>query len=1028
MKKNYILALLCMLFLGAFKAKSQDPDYFPIAVWLQNPANAQYYKNHGINLYIGIHDGLDSTKMSHLTSVGMPVICEQNPYALTQLSNPLIKAWMQQDEPDNAQPLPGGGWGPCVPPDTIKARYEAMKLNDPSRPVYLNLGQAVSFTDWIGRGSCTGNTAMYPEYIEGCDMVSFDIYPVNNPFPQITNNLWYVPKGLDSLKVWSGGDKPYFAWIETTKISRESPRKPTVAEVRTQVWMALIHGAKAIGYFCHTIDPFDEIALLNDPVMIAGVKVINSEVTALAPLLNSPNTTGFATVSSSNANVPIDFMTKHGGNEDYIFASAMRGQSTTATFTVASGTVAEVIGENRRIAIKNGQFKDNFAGYATHLYKIITTGETTLLTTQVPETTGTDMAYELGVKLFATDFGMISAIRFYKMPGDTGTHVGKIWSASGEVEDSVVFTSETASGWQVAQLSTPYKVYPYTHVIVSVNSSTNYAYTEYGLATQIVNGPLRSVTHQNGIFGAPGQFPTNSYHSSNYFRDVVFDRPGTEDITVFTVQAPQTYGVDGPYEMGMKFTAKETGPVKAIRYYKTAGETGSHTGRLWNAAGVQVASASFTNETASGWQEVALNTPYMISAYEEYTVSVNSNSEYAYTAGELATSIVNGPLSTIAGANGVYGTPGQYPVSHFQGANYYRDIVYERGVGDTVPPAAPSGLNADSITQTGFVLHWTAATDNVGATSYDVYKDGLYYGTSKTTQLQIAGLEAAFTYSMTVQAKDGEGNISPLSLPQQVSTLQWPAGTYSVLTTETPALTDTDGPYEMGMKFTSTLPGKITAIRFHKPAGDDGTHTGRIWDAGGNELASVVFTGETASGWQTAQLGTPVTIAENTTYVVSVNSVSGYGASPAGFVNKVSNGPLSSIAGGNGVFGTVGNYPQSSYGNTNYFRDIVFEYEEESALLNGEQSVLKVTAEKDASFSIYPNPVSGDEFYVKLGKTGKRVNVEVLDLSGKVVYRKNGLEGTPVLTVRTPLQSGVYIVKVAVGNKIFSGKILKLKN
>src|SRR5687767_13871869 len=75
---------------------------------------------------------------------------------------------------------------------------------------------------------------------------------------------------------------------------------------------------------------------------------------------------------------------------------------------------------------------------------------------------------------------------------------------------------------------------------------------------------------------------------------------------------------------------------------------------------------------------------------------------------------------------------------------------------------------------------------------------------------------------------------------------------YNVFTSQTPTATDTDGPYEMGMKFKSAQVGNITQIRYYKYSGESGTHIGRLWSAGGTELTSVTFTGETASGWQTA--------------------------------------------------------------------------------------------------------------------------------------------------------------------------------
>lgn len=94
-------------------------------------------------------------------------------------------------------------------------------------------------------------------------------------------------------------------------------------------------------------------------------------MTSLAPVLNSPNTIGFASVSSSNESVPVDIMTKKLGNVNYIFAVGMRSGFTTAAFRVESGNAVEVIDEGRTITITDGIFIDEFSPFEVHLYKIL---------------------------------------------------------------------------------------------------------------------------------------------------------------------------------------------------------------------------------------------------------------------------------------------------------------------------------------------------------------------------------------------------------------------------------------------------------------------------------------------------------------------------------------------------------------------------------------------------------------------------------------------------------------------------------
>ena len=147
-----------------------------------------------------------------------------------------------------------------------------------------------------------------------------------------------------------------------------------------------------------------------------------------------------------------------------------------------------------------------------------------------------------------------------------------------------------------------------------------------------------------------------------------------------------------------------------------------------------------------------------------------------------------------------------------------------------------------------------------------------------------------------------------------------------VFVSQIPSDTGDDSDYELGMKFRASQSGSITAIRYYRPVLETGTHTGRLWTAGGTLLATATFTGETASGWQTATLGTPVQIDANTTYVVSVNNNTRYAIGDQGLANAIINGPLSSVGdGANGVFNDLpGLFPAGTYHNSNYFRDVLF--------------------------------------------------------------------------------------------------------
>jgi len=89
---------------------------------------------------------------------------------------------------------------------------------------------------------------------------------------------------------------------------------------------------------------------------------------------------------------------------------------------------------------------------------------------------------------------------------------------------------------------------------------------------------------------------------------------------------------------------------------------------------------------------------------------------------------------------------------------------------DTQAPGVPAGLASANVTQTGFTLSWTASTDNVGVTGYEVFREGVSIGTSSATSFSVSGLTCGSYYGMTVRARDASGNWSAQSSELDVNT------------------------------------------------------------------------------------------------------------------------------------------------------------------------------------------------------------------------------------------------------------------
>lgn len=105
------------------------------------------------------------------------------------------------------------------------------------------------------------------------------------------------------------------------------------------------------------------------------------------------------------------------------------------------------------------------------------------------------------------------------------------------------------------------------------------------------------------------------------------------------------------------------------------------------------------------------------------------------------------------------------------------NAFYAVGVGaaysgstDTTPPSAPTSLAASGTTGTTTNLTWTASTDNVAVTGYDIYQGTTLKGSSTTTSYNVTGLTALTNYSFTVKAKDAAGNVSAASNAVSVTT------------------------------------------------------------------------------------------------------------------------------------------------------------------------------------------------------------------------------------------------------------------
>ncbi|MFF1879639.1 DUF4082 domain-containing protein [Leifsonia sp. NPDC058230] len=654
-----------------------------------------------------------------------------------------------------------------------------------------------------------------------------------------------------------------------------------------------------------------------------------------------------------------------------------------------------------------------------------------------------DNPVTLGVTFSSSVDGTVSGMRFYKGTGNTGTHVGALWSAAGAQLATATFTNESTSGWQTVTFSSPVAITANAKYVVSYRTTTGFYSTVAGQysGSGITNSPLSAGTGA-GAFSYSDSFPDGS-STTNYMVDVIFNRANASitasnltpangatgvatsstislqlsapvvagynvavssggspvagttylsadaktisfvpspalpagavvnvsvtgvkssqgavlptqnwSFTTHTAAAPVTYslfGLENPVtpaattdsssvELGASFTTSQSGTVNAIRFYKGTTNTGTHTGSLWSSTGTRLATVTFTNETASGWQTAQLATPVAITAGQTYVVSyLAPNGNYSFTSNYFATAKTSGPLTAGTVNNGrfVYGSGGTMPNGTWNATNYFVDVVFTPS---TTPPPAPV-----SVTSTAPASGATNVAPTVTVTAT------LSADPGSTPALALSGPGGSIAGTSSYNATTKVVSFTPTTpLPWSTAitaSVTAPGatitgGSWSFTTTAAPPTVDVDSIFaanavpdvpgwgdsneiQVGVRFTTSVAGTITGIRFYKGVENTGVHQGYLWSATGQQLAAVTFANETASGWQTATFSQPIAIVPGVEYRASYHSnVGWYSVTSGGLANVVTNGPLSTFAPG-GVYQYGGDFP-SNPTTTNFWIDVAF--------------------------------------------------------------------------------------------------------
>lgn len=289
------------------------------------------------------------------------------------------------------------------------------------------------------------------------------------------------------------------------------------------------------------------------------------------------------------------------------------------------------------------------------------------------------------------------------------------------------------------------------------------------------------------------------------------------------------------------------------------------------------------------------------------------------------------------------------------------NLVWGTPTNDTQAPTAPTNLIANNPTANTISLSWTASTDNVGVTGYEIYVNGVLYSTVTGTSATVMGLNPSTTYSFYIVAKDAAGNASSQSNTATETTLAGGGSTTTCGTEDFESITGSGNGYATRIWTNNNITWTATDARV------DQTINGKAITIYNGSLTSSTISG----GIQSLTVTTQRKFGGSSSALnVEINGVV-VGTVP--YSDVVTTTTISNInVSGNIIIKLVN--PVSS--NRVAIDDLTW-------TCAGTLSTVEIS--KDKTFSIYPNPVKNNALFVKGEDLNKISKAEIYDLSGKLM-------------------------------------------
>lgn len=371
----------------------------------------------------------------------------------------------------------------------------------------------------------------------------------------------------------------------------------------------------------------------------------------------------------------------------------------------------------------------------------------------------------------------------------------------------------------------------YSATLAASGGSTPYAWSiasgslPPGLILNPNSGNITGMPGTTGTFNFTAQVNDSSNPIQIATKALVITITSTATtVTIWpTTAVPGTVdaGIDSAVELGVKFRSDVGGTIKGIRFYKATANIGTHVGNLWTRTGTLLATATFTGETASGWQQVNFATPVTITANSVYVASYHANDgHWSVSWNYFAASGVDSPPlhalgNGVSGGNGVYryGTDSLFPDLTWITANYWVDVVFQTTGTPTLNSIAVTPVNLTigvGATQQ-FIATGTysdGSTQNItGQAKWVSSSPGV--ATIDTNGLAASSLAGTTTISATLAGKNGSTPLTVQAGTLTIITTSLPNGTANVAYSETLAANGGTTPHAWSLA-SGSLPAGLT--------------------------------------------------------------------------------------------------------------------------------------------------------------------------------------------------------------------------